>query len=71
MITVIELLLGVILLVGLLTQIILPVLYGRQVFPIFSKVAKLESNLAEAKQHNYEIELEQQVEAETQKPTKK
>lgn len=47
----------------LVTQIIIPVLQNRTMFPSFRKTGKLESELVDAHQEMYDVQLSQEVEA--------
>lgn len=46
-----------------ITQIILPVVRGQKLFPIFSRQAKLEEELAEAIQEQHEKQLSKQIDS--------
>jgi len=63
MIRVLEILFVLFVVIMLITQVIIPAIRGRILFPIFGRTAKLEHDLAEANQEVAEVKLEQEVEA--------
>lgn len=62
MITLIELIVSIAIVLFLLTQVIIPMVLGRQIFPMFCKPASLEDELSAVKQEIYETELAEEVE---------
>lgn len=44
-----------------ITQIIIPAFYGRQLFPLFKKQNTIEAKIAENMQKRYEKELERKL----------
>lgn len=63
MIAVIEIVVAISVVLFLLTQIIIPMTLGREIFPMFSKPASIEDELFAVKQEIYETELAEEVEA--------
>jgi hypothetical protein len=50
------------LLVGLvITEMLIPVLHGRPMFPMFRRESELRKKLQEAKQEQYEASIEQEI----------
>ena len=56
-----EVLLVTVVILFVITQIGIPAILGRKLFPLFSKQAKLEAAMAKARQAEAEKELEQRV----------
>jgi F0F1-type ATP synthase membrane subunit b/b' len=56
-----EVVLGLLVILVLVTQIVYPLYKGRQTFPIFRRQQKLEKELAEANQEQYEADLAAEV----------